>query len=486
MVRRRFRRGLSLIFRRWDWVLLVFLMVFYVVVLGNLSIQRHDSFASNFDLANMDQTVWNTLNGRFFALSGAEETISRFSIHSDLILVLISPIYLLWDDVRALLILESVMLALGSIPVFWLTRKVLKSKLIALVMVIVYLLNPGMQWTDIYDFHGVSLAIPFLLAAFCFVMSKKWRWFYLFAFLALITKEQVSLILVMFGVVMIFMFREVRRGILVILSGLFWFVLMVFVVIPYFSQSGSHWAFGWYPFSGEILSEQERFSNLVNIGERFTSESASDYYISLTRPFGYFPLLGFPWLVLALPDLLINLLSSHAQMRSIVFHYDSGIVPALVIATIFGLSNIEIGLKRIWFLKRFSRLGVYLSMMFILLMALRFNYYFSPLPTTPSCWCLSYQVSKEDREFARVLSEIPAGASITASGNVRPHLTHRENAFTLPNAVESADYVAILTQQRIVGDYGVVDEEFVELLRGNEDYELVSNVGQFFLFKRFK
>ena len=35
----------------------------------------------------------------------------------------------------------------------------------------------------------------------------------------------------------------------------------------------------------------------------------------------------------------------------------------------------------------------------ILYVALRVNYHHSPLPTTPSCWCLSYRVTRDDIEF---------------------------------------------------------------------------------------
>src|SRR5581483_10922836 len=141
---------------------LLFGMLLYTIVFSYFAIQRHNAFASGYDLSNMDQTIWNTVHGHFFSLTGKNGTISRFSIHADVFLILLSPLYLLWDNVRLILIVQSLFLALGAIPVFLLSKKVLKSIFLAYLMVCLYLFNPGMQWSNIYDFHSVVFAIPFL------------------------------------------------------------------------------------------------------------------------------------------------------------------------------------------------------------------------------------------------------------------------------------------------------------------------------------
>jgi len=65
----------------------------------------------------------------------------------------LSLIYLLWDDVRALLLFQTVALALGALPVYWLTRDELMgarcsssvAKLAGLSLAAVYLFFPGLQ-----------------------------------------------------------------------------------------------------------------------------------------------------------------------------------------------------------------------------------------------------------------------------------------------------------------------------------------------------
>jgi uncharacterized membrane protein len=57
----------------------------------------------------MDQTVWNTIHGRIFQLTDPNGTtnISRLAFHADLILVLISPLYLIWSSPEMLLLIAD-------------------------------------------------------------------------------------------------------------------------------------------------------------------------------------------------------------------------------------------------------------------------------------------------------------------------------------------------------------------------------------------
>lgn len=476
------------ILNHWDLITLILLIVVYSVTFSVLSILRHNAFASNYDLANMSQTVWNTLHGRPFALSGAEGTISRFSIHADLILILISPLYLIWERAITLLIVQSVALGLGAIPVYFLSKKVLKNKFASLAISLVYLLNPAMEWTNLYDFHGVALAIPFLLSTFYFAYIKKWRWYWLFVVLSLTTKEEIALLIAMIGLAFFSIFRERLIGLVTIIAGVLWFLVMVFLIMPHFSDNGVNWAINsLYSASLQKFSDIRSISQLFDVlrGYFLTADSF-DYYSQLLKPFSFLPVFGFPWLILAAPEFVINLLSTNPQMHALTFHYDSGIAPFLVIATIFGIKyllDLTKFLKPLDSLKR--QLLIVISIILIA-MGLRVNYHYSPLPSTPSCWCLSYKVTKDDKEFANLLKTIPANASVTSSGEVRPHIARRENSFTLPGQVDTADYVAIIDENRIVGDYSPKDFEngLLKDPKFLKTHELISHIGHFYLFKR--
>lgn len=489
------KRIIHLILKNWALFILAFFILIYIVVFSYLSILRHHSFSSNYDLANMTQTVWNSAYGDFFSLTGPSENVSRFSIHADLILILFLPIYLIWEKASSLLIIQSIALGLAALPVYFLSFKLFSSieninknlvKIISLVFSIVFLLNPGMQWTNMYDFHGVAFAIPFLLCTFYFAYIKNWRWFWLFTVLALLTKEHVGFTVFMYGLTIAFVFKQFKMGFLAAGIGLIWSLLMFFVVIPYFSSSGTHWAFEWFQFDQPGTNETTMIPSAQNLIDKVYNYNSAPYYNLLLKPFAYIPLLGLPWLVLGLPDLAINVLSRQAQMQSIYFHYDSVITPALIIATIFGTYYSLLLVRRIKILRKYSYYLLSIGLLGLLFYSARVNYHYSPLPTTPSCWCLMYQVGADERAFMKLLSSIPQSASVAASGEVRPHVSKRLLSFTLPNEAMNADYVALIDQNRIVGDHKpkIFENELMQNPEFLARYDLVEKIGHFSLYKR--
>ncbi len=453
---------------KWDLLILSLIVAIYIITLSAFSILRHNAFYSTFDLGNMDQTVWNTLYGNFFSLTEYGQILSRFAIHGDIILILLSPLYLIWNDVRMLLIAQTLGIGLAAVPIYFLANKVLNSRIAGLSIALAYLLNPGVQWTNIFDFHGVSLAMPFLLSAFFFGYIKKWPIYWLFVLLALTTKEEVSSLVFMLGLAVGFVFKERRIGFTTSLIGLFWFITMVFVVMPYFSLKGSHWGL-----------------SLFQPGRVFSASSLW-YLIDLIKPFGFIPLLGLPWLLLSLPEFLINILSKSSFMRMLTFHYDSGIVPALIISTIFGLKYLRAYLKNRGLSIQVIQKVQYLVLLVILFFAIKTNISLGPLPYSKASWPQTYKVSKEDIEFESVLQKIPEDAVVAASGNIRPHITHRKYAHNLPNGTESASFVAILTEERVY--FGIkkleFEEKLVKILQSSDNHKLINQTGKFYLYER--
>lgn len=469
--------------KNWDKIILCLLILFYSGTFATLTVLRHNAFASNFDLSNMDHTMWNTLFGHFFSLRFEDNYVPRLSIHADFILILLSPLYLIWDDVRALLIAASIFIALGAIPTYLLAYKVLKNKVFALVVVCLYLLNPSMQWTNIYDFHGVSLAIPLLLAAFYTAYTKQWKWFAVFTFLALLTKEEISLFIYMLGLCILFVFKEKRIGIITLVVGLLWFVTMTFIVIPGFTQKGTHWGLEMY--QSHIDTEKPSAAASTDFIKAFFTTEAATYYDSLLKPFGYLPIFGFPWLLLSFPELGINILGM-PSMHTTTFHYDSGITPALVIATIFGIHYVLLFIRKIKPVKRYANGVGYLLCIGLLAIAVRTNYHYSPLPTTPSCWCFIYNVTEEEKAFEKALQSIPKDASITASLEVRPHVNHRKDVWFVPSATTSAQYIALITQYRIIGNYEpkIYENQLIPILLSSKDHTVRFQSEHFYLFER--
>ena len=473
-----------------DKVLLVILVLAYFGVMSYLSIRRHNAFFSSYDLANMDQVMWNTIKGgNFFQLSGADGLVSRFEYHADLILVLLSPIYLIWDDVRALLSIQSLFIGLGAVPIYLIAKFVLEKKWMALVIAGVYLINPGVMWTNMYDFHGESMAMFLVLMTLYLGLIKNWKWMFLTAILAMLTKENVPLVISAIGLFLMLGYREWQKGLMLILAGGIWFGVMVFGLMPYFSGGKEHWVWGWYEGSTDVKNRGLNLESIVYLIKKYTwnftnSESVA-YYKDLLKPWGFLPLLGLPWLLMTAPQLAINLLSSQGQMKSMVMHYDSMVVPGLVLGVIYGLFFVKLILEK---LKIKSGIFLWGLLAVMVVMAVKQNYYYSPLPTTPSHWWPMYEVTEAEINFEKELKKIPPTASITASSEVRNHLTHRVMATNLPHGVGEVDYIAMVDHNRLMGDveFKPFESELIrKISQGEEErYEFVYNQGQYWLFRK--
>src|SRR6266705_5351132 len=152
--------------QRIAWGLLILVMLAYAVEMNHQAILRFDSFkAAAFDLGNMDQVLWNTIHGRLFQFTNKAidwyGPPTRLALHFEPIILPLSLLYAFGADPRILLVFQTIVLALGAVPVFLLTRKYLPEwPLLAAFMVLAYLLAPALLGENIFDFHPISLATP--------------------------------------------------------------------------------------------------------------------------------------------------------------------------------------------------------------------------------------------------------------------------------------------------------------------------------------
>ena len=99
-----------------------------------------------------------------------------------------------------LLTAQAVAVALGALPVFWLARKHLRSETAALGFALAYLLYPPIQWATLSEFHPVVLSCPLLLYAIWFLDEERLAMFAVFAVLAALGKEEIGLVIAAAGI----------------------------------------------------------------------------------------------------------------------------------------------------------------------------------------------------------------------------------------------------------------------------------------------
>jgi uncharacterized membrane protein len=106
-------------------ILLALLILTYTVYFSWYTINRHNTLHSYAaDLSLIDQPMWNTFHGGgFMELTWGDHQQPRLAEHFEPILIPLSLLFYLWDDVRVLLIAQTLALALGALPVYWIARK---------------------------------------------------------------------------------------------------------------------------------------------------------------------------------------------------------------------------------------------------------------------------------------------------------------------------------------------------------------------------
>ena len=117
------RPSLAFVFRL-SSIVVVVAMLLFAVWFSAYSIRLHEAHRTHkADLGQIDLAIWNTAHGRFVQEIKDDQVSTRLTDHVEPIFLLVAPVFWLWDDVRALLILQAVALALGAWPIYLLARK---------------------------------------------------------------------------------------------------------------------------------------------------------------------------------------------------------------------------------------------------------------------------------------------------------------------------------------------------------------------------
>jgi uncharacterized membrane protein len=449
-------------------LLLTLFIVTYAVYFSWYTINRHNTLHSYAaDLSLIDQPMWNTVigPGSFMELTWGDHQQPRLAEHFEPILVPLALLFFLWDDVRILLIAQSIALALGALPVFWIARRELSTinsqlliindqqascfkhyaSLAALTFAAAYLLFPHLQAANVADFHADPFVVTPLLFAFWYATERRWGWMWCWAVIAMATKETLPTLTAMLGLWLIAtadrrpptagIFRDnsvVIHGLALILISTLWFLIATFVVVAplarqYFGTAGPIYLASRYTHTGilSLLQDPTRWR----------------YLFGLLAAVGFLPLLAPELLILGLPVLIANLLSNFPGQYSGEQHYSAPLVVAFILAAIYGLrrliNNISLHEKNGRSFKITTLIAVLLWLLSWVL-GYHVNHGWTPLSTRVEIYPLRPAAAR----LPEFLAQIPADALVSASAAIHPHLAHRRVIYVFPT-VQEANYLLV-------------------------------------------
>jgi uncharacterized membrane protein/uncharacterized membrane protein YbhN (UPF0104 family) len=460
--------------------ILVIMFLIFTIYFALVSILRHDNFyTGRFDLGNMAQTVWNTTQGRIFEFTNPNgvEIVSRLAFHADFFLILLTPFYAVFPSPNTLLFIQALVVGAGCFFVYAIAKNILKNKNLALALSFSYLVNPSLERAIMYDFHAVTLATTFLLAAFYFYIKKKHNLLFLFLFLAAISKEQIWLVAAVFGALMFFQQKKRLLGSALSVSCLGVFYFLISYAIPN-SAGSEHFALSYYSQFGSTPFEviKNILSSPWQIISVLLEKEHIAYLKQLFLPVGYLPVFAPLYLILAAPDLMINLLSSNPQLHQIYYQYTAAITPFIFVSSIYSLR----------FLRKYlpKNSSIFL-VFFIIISALIGAYRYGPLPgaKSPNLEMITKQAPNKTT-IKNYLSNIPRELSVTAPNNIAAHLSHRERIYVFPRGIEQADVIIFNINKSDQSTEAEMQKELLETVKAGSEFRLDFEIDGFAVFIR--
>ena len=455
-------------------------MAAYAAAFAALSVLRHHSFETGrFDLGNMVQAVWSTAHGRVLQvtnLHGAQ--VSRLGAHVDPILVVFAPLWWLWPRPSLLLTAQAIVVALGALPLYRLADKHTGSERAALGLSLSYLLFPAAEWMTLNEFHPVALACPLLLFAIWYLDEDRLGPFAAFALLAVLTREEIGLVVAGLGIWYALGRRRWAAGATIAAAGVGATILAIDVVIPHFRHGAASSFFGRYDAVGGSAGGivHKAFTDPGKLLSVAFDHRGAHYLLDVLLPIIVLAVLEPLMLVALLPELALNLLSSVDAQKSIHFHYVAGEIPILFAAAAIGLGR----------LGRWAGTAATAAVLATLVA----NYALGPIPLwrfVPGGATLqakSAHLSRHDRIAARELGLIPPHAVVSATNSLGAHLSARRRIFSFPY-VRGAQWVIVDERRPSIGDHYDRKEGLTRIKRFSRDkrFRLVSAADGVLVFK---
>lgn len=417
----------------------------YWIVFGFLVYRQQSNFGTfGFDIGIHDQGIWLVSQGRppFVTVRG----LDYFAHHVNVISMLFVPFYWLGAGPHLLIVVHSLAVAVGAIPLWLLARDRLHNPWIALTVPLAYLLYPAVNWVTWWAYHPDSLAITPLLFAYWLAVRGKWRWFFVAVAVALLCKEDAALSVVALGFVVALWVKggesgaapsgnraRVRFGLIASAAGATWYLLCTKVIIPWRNHGHGPFYDAFFPSLGATIPEviynalrhPSRVWHLAQLPDRRT------YYVEMFCPLAFLPILALPAFLVGGPQFGVDISAEVVQGATIKSQYASLVIVGSFLATVEALGFI----RRLW--PRLLPCAVGLLTATSLGGAVAWG--LSPISTQfhKGVWVAHNSIGTE---LHAALAMVPKGEGVSVTYYLTPHLSHRPVDFEFPNPWVGVNY----------------------------------------------
>jgi len=423
----------------------------------------------------------------------------------------ISLIYYLFPYAISLLYIQTIVVCLTSLLVFWVSRRLLNNSAVALAISAAFLLNPGVMGVLTFDFHLEFLIIPTYILTFYAYMTSSKRLFAISFILLLGSLEVAVLPALTLGLGLMayelskskYSWKAMEKGkrqmIIAMVLGSLMAGAMYYGCMVYL-QAGYMTSYQQLPSMLKITTGSQ-FGLVSNIKSLFASpvEFLSTNLSYFATPIGIYLLVlsvivtffGFGFFTIHKPAVSLLLLlpwfvlvivwSGNTHFIYTDYQYYSITVGATIAAVIIGMMAVYQKMKDTRHRDVHLHMIQFISIIMVALIILSISLLTSPTPIS----YMNLQTPSYVNQTYSVMSQVPANASLMAEISVFPHLAKREQIEFTESAINFGyfvpDYILIDYHNSSTLSNGGYDALNYSLT--NYKYVLYSRDGNVYLYK---
>lgn len=432
--------------------------------------------ADVWDLGIASQLLFTTLHGQFTPTVQNPQPISV----NRLIYFFLVPIYYFFPSPSTLLILQSIWLTLGAIPIYMISRKLSIRDSYSAVFAISYLLYfplGGVYW---FDFHYMALFPTFFLFGVYFYFSGRIYASAILMVFAMITDFLIPVIMFFFGLFAMYHEKKVNNkpplrnyySITIMISSITLFLLVNFI---YGFGYTLHWA--------NNPSTSSAYLSTIS----YSLPSKFAYFGILFAPLLFLSFFAPAFLVTILPYFIFAMVHNYVPyFTPLYYQYPALTAPIIFISAILGFRRLNTK-----FSKTASKNLIKTIITLVLIVNIVLGVTLSPLGNEITGQGFPYHsqnkttVSKDDIVLKSMVSLIPKGSSVLIQGNMpqlingyKWYLPYMINNTTLPSFAIDDPYnyffnnsvpilppvvsneVSVFNSLSNSGNYGIYAEEY--------------------------
>ncbi len=432
------------------------------------------------DLGMYNRHLWGMV--RFDFGANPLKGFNLLGDHSHFILLLLAPFYALFQSPIFLSLIQVLCITLSGWPIYLIANKYFSNKTISALWLLPYFSYFGFASALAWPFHVAPLSILPISWALYFLLNKKIKPLIITLFILLLIKEDMPLLIIMFGLYLIFFYRKYLLGVgIIAISGIYFVFITKYWLphisqIPYYYSDAGDLGNNW----GEALMNSLK-NPLLFLKSFFEPLRKTYSMIYMLVSFGGLSLLAPEILFLLSPLWLSRFINTQAWRWSTSDHYSASQGPILIVAAIIATYRIGQWLKP----KIDRKIILVIATMLVYLGCAITNILIVKKPLLELFKKDFYLLSPAEQIAHQAIKKIPVNASVGVQSPF-PQLSSRREIYNMPDVFPTIkpDYILLSSKldywpfcspekvidfkNTIIHDYGysvVVESEGVYLLQ---------------------